>query len=895
MTFRLRFILCTLFTGFFFCGTFTAFAGDEGHALSARIAKARQSGVAFQEVSLFAPASAEKHPVLLTKETILQTIGDQVSGLYESHPEAISLLIRSEEGREYRLDMMRAHPTAEGANMGYIDAAGRHKVDYTEGLHYQGSIAGTEQSLAAMSVFANGEIMLLFANDEGNFVVGKLEDGSGKYILYNDKSMRSRPEAPCGVVDMPDDSPAGQLTAAKTTKPMLCNKVQFYWESTYNLYVNKASSLVGTQNYLTALFNQIQTMYANEKIAIELKTLYIWVTQDDYSTATSSAALDRFRGHWNALGNAFDGDIAQLITRTGLGRGGLAYVDVVCNKQIAYAYCDIQGSYQTVPTYSWDVEVTTHETGHNMGSRHTHWCGWMTGAGGTCGSIDNCTTQETTTTPSCPSCGATNLNSAPVSAWTGTVMSYCHMVTRGINLANGFGPLPGAKIRTEVAAGSCLNSLINARLEPTPICGSTGAVTLTLASNNYGTSPYAYNWSNSAKTQSLTGLSSPGAYSVTITDSNGCSNGFYTEVIRRPLPGNGITPAEKMPICCSNTSIPLILEAAVPQDLTSCQSVYWLRSSTSPGTYAVAKSIFDTTQAANIVVSTNNGSISSSEGASLSLSPPVTCASKQTYYYTPMVVQLPQAAHNITASGTGSTAFTHFSSTIGRYVSFPDETTLPTVCDLLDTPSTSTISVTVTSYTGRANNMRLVVFDATGIVIYERLGLAGNGIYTIPGYAMAGPILQAIDVLAYDFNCTTSACTGSTVAVAAVRTVTYGARTLSANPACTIGTSIKVEFAPNGCTKLDVENVQQVSAPVAELYPNPASGTATLKFTTTQSGNVRFKFTDMLGRTVMVREATYGAGEHRQLIDVRSWAKGVYFLNIDKGQNSAERMKFVVE
>jgi hypothetical protein len=474
-------------------------------------------------------------------------------------------------------------------------------------------------------------------------------------------------------------------------------------------------------------------------------------------------------------------------------------------------------------------------------------------------------------------------------------MSYCHMVARGINLANGFGPLPGAKIRTEVAAGSCLNSLINAKLVATPICGNTGAVALTFPTNNYGTAPFSYNWSNNAKTQNLTALSSPGVYSVTITDSNGCNNGFYTEVIRRPTPGNGIIPAEKMPVCCGNASIPLTLKAAVPQDLTSCQSVYWLRSAISPGTYAVAKAIFDTTQPANIFVSTNSGSISSSEGASLNVIPPSSCSAKQTYYYTPMVVQLPQAVHNITAGGTGSTVFTHLGANIGRYVSFADETALPTVCDMVDTPTTSCISVTVSGYTGRANNMRLAVFDATGIAIYERFGLVGNGSYTIPGYAMAGPILQALDVLAYDFNCTTTTCTASSVTIGAVRTVTYGARPLSANPACSIGTSIKVEFAPNACTKLDVEHIQAAATPAAQLYPNPASGTATLKFTTTQSGNVRFKFTDILGRTVMMREASYGAGEHQQLVDVRSWAKGVYFLNIDKGHNATERMKLVVE
>ncbi|MBI3884073.1 MAG: hypothetical protein HY305_07705, partial [Sphingobacteriales bacterium] len=39
-----------------------------------------------------------------------------------------------------------------------------------------------------------------------------------------------------------------------------------------------------------------------------------------------------------------------------------------------------------------------------------------------------------------------------------TIMSYCHLYNRiGINLANGFGPLPQATIRSKVAGTSCFS------------------------------------------------------------------------------------------------------------------------------------------------------------------------------------------------------------------------------------------------------------------------------------------------------------------------------------------------------------------------------------------------------------------------------------------------------
>jgi hypothetical protein len=309
----------------------------------------------------------------------------------------------------------------------------------------------------------------------------------------------------------------------------------------------------------------------------------------------------------------------------------------------------------------------------------------------------------------------------------------------------------------------------------------------------------------------------------------------------------------------------------------------------------VAKAIYDTTASANILPSTNSSSISSTEGAILNVKPPTTCTGKLTYYYTPISVYLPKAAHNISATAGGSAVFQRFSTTIGRSVTLPDEISLATTCDLLDTPTTASISVTVSNYTGRTNKMRIVVQDAAGLVIYERFGIAGNGTYSIPSYAMSGNILQALKIAVFDYNCNLTACTGSTVSVNAVRNVVFGARAASASAGCIIGTSIKVEFAPSGCTKLDVESTSTAMADAAELFPNPTSGMATLKFTTTSTARISLKVTDMLGKTILFREDTYNPGRHQQAIDVRSWAKGVYFLNIGNGRTSAERLKLVVE
>ena len=93
-----------------------------------------------------------------------------------------------------------------------------------------------------------------------------------------------------------------------------------------------------------------------------------------------------------------------------------------------------------LPTYSWNVEVITHELGHNFGSPHTQSCSWPGGA------LDNCYATE----EGCPP------GPAPTNG--GTIMSYCHLTLTGINFANGFGIYPGNLIRSRTQ--ECLGSAV---------------------------------------------------------------------------------------------------------------------------------------------------------------------------------------------------------------------------------------------------------------------------------------------------------------------------------------------------------------------------------------------------------------------------------------------------
>ena len=509
------------------------------------VQQAHINGIVFKEVQLFNQTNADKHDVL-AKETILSPDHKAIKNLYETQPTAIVLHMETAEGRSYALEMLRSNPFANSPDIGYIDAVGKHRFAYDKGTHYQGAVMGYEKSLAAVSIFSNGEVMILFANEDGNFVAGKLEDNSGNYILYNDRDFKVIPPTTCATEDIAaeDEEPAGD----KTTAAYECKKVNLYWEVDYELYTSKQSSTLLAGAYITGLFNQVQTLYRNESIAVQLKSYYIWTVDDGYADGNSGSALSDFTNKWNAKGASFDGDLAMLLAKDAGGLGGVAWVDVLCSNSTRYAYGDINGNYSAVPTYSWDVSMVTHEIGHNLGSRHTHWCGWNTGIAGACGSIDKCTTQQSGS--GCSTCTSTLSNSDP--SWKGTIMSYCHLSSRGIDLANGFGPLPGDKVRSEVASKSCLRSIIGASLTKVDICLGYGKIDLAFdsvaAGSNFSSSPYTYSWTGNGGTSQNIIVTQPGSYTVTITDSNGCELELTANVSLDNSPncqGTGINDVER--------------------------------------------------------------------------------------------------------------------------------------------------------------------------------------------------------------------------------------------------------------------------------------------------------------------------------------------------------------
>ena len=349
-------------------------------------------------------------------------------------PDAMTLSIPSEsKSTTYELDLVRVDIFTSDFQV-TLGSTGM-PADVAHGVHYRGIIKGDQTSIASISIFEN-EVMGLIASDEGNLVIGKLAgaDWNGEHILYDDKEVLNDMHLDCA---MPDDGigyKQKDLEFDQTKDVGDC--IRLYIEVDNDIH-NQKGGVTNATNYATGLLNEVITLYANESIAAVVSEIKVWDTTSPYSSSSSSGMLSDFQ----AATGSFNGDLAQLLSYQASG-GIAAGFAGICNSNPdnSKSFSNIQSSYASVPTYSWSVMVVTHEFGHLWGSRHTHACVWN----GNNTAIDGCagSTEGSCSLPGYPSGG-------------GTIMSYCHLQSVGINFNNGFGPQPGNVIRNSVANASC--------------------------------------------------------------------------------------------------------------------------------------------------------------------------------------------------------------------------------------------------------------------------------------------------------------------------------------------------------------------------------------------------------------------------------------------------------
>jgi hypothetical protein len=183
-----------------------------------------------------------------------------------------------------------------------------------------------------------------------------------------------------------------------------------------------------TTEYIATLVGAVSAIYRRD-CDTSIVLAYVRLQPDADDLFNQPDPLGPFRTWWNENGADVDRDLFTLLTgRRNLPYGGVAWLNAACTD---YGY-SVNGylngrfadPFATDPG-NWDINVTAHELGHNLGTAHTHDYG-----------IDAC---------------------ADGTVQRGTIMSYCHVVSgASSNIDLRFHAGTVDPIKSFVSAAPCL-------------------------------------------------------------------------------------------------------------------------------------------------------------------------------------------------------------------------------------------------------------------------------------------------------------------------------------------------------------------------------------------------------------------------------------------------------
>lgn len=355
--------------------------------------------------------------------------------------------------------------------------------DMSELLHYRGAIAGVDNSWVTLSI-SKDKLKYLITSPEGNFEINQVEENT--YAGYYSKDQKNTPHYDDKTVD--DVRPSTHHNTPNAGS-RVGSCLEIYFECDHKTF-GILGDINSVTNWVTSITNDVAAIYAIHNVPLYMSELFIWTTDDPYSTLTNIGAIrDEFV---ETLQNNYDGRIAHLLSVRLLGGGIANGIGGYCNTYPTYPgpQClssQLSSSITPYPNYSFNSYVIAHEMGHVMGLRHTHACVWNN----TLTQIDDCGNVyafENGDTPEGLTCFDPENEILPVNG--GTVMSNCNLISGvGINLSSGFGLLPGALLYENFVYADCATGISCGSLPPVnDLCAN--AINLTV---NYSCQSNTFN------------------------------------------------------------------------------------------------------------------------------------------------------------------------------------------------------------------------------------------------------------------------------------------------------------------------------------------------------------------------------------------------------------------
>ncbi|MFZ2899353.1 MAG: T9SS type A sorting domain-containing protein [Saprospiraceae bacterium] len=410
-------------------------------------------------------------------------------------------------------------------------------------------------------------------------------------------------------------------------------------------------------------------------------------------------------------------------------------------------------------------------------------------------------------------------------------------------------PVQTSETATNLSAGSYIVSVTDATgctqtasvniTEPNPVTATitpNGPTTIcagesvTLTANQ----AVAYLWSNGATTQNIA-VSTPGNYSVTVTDENGCLG--YSSVVNiavNPLPVALISPNGPTSFCEGES---IVLTAS------GGDSYLWSNGSTSQGIIVASSGDF-------LVVATNLCGSDTSSVTVVTVNPspePIITPDGPTTFCEGNSVSLTSSVSNTYLWSNGATTQTTTVNNSGSYS--------VTVTDANDcSGSSEELNITVNplpevSIQGIENGDTLLLNQGPVTLIGNPLGgtFFGNGI--------TGNIFDPAET-----------CPGEC-------TITY---TYTDENNCTNSNSITI-FIDDGVSTTDLD----LLPPTFSIYPNPTTGLLNITAGNLPNGDYQLALVNVLGQTCREKWIKVNGNSFEVQLDLTACATGVYFLSIN--------------
>lgn len=404
-------------------------------------------------------------------------------------------------------------------------------------VFYHGYIKGKPKSHVAFS-FSKNYLKAYITDEKGTYEINQLKDDiyEGHYIADAIDQLSFTCDTDDN--DNVDTKPTSNRHESNENRMTNTDCVEIFFEADYATFLDLGSSTTNVENWLADIFNEVAILYANESIPIAISEVFVWTTAANPLDTTAST-YQALRAFAHSRQNNYNGRLAHYVTTRPLG-GGLAKLNALCDTYYPsgsgpYA---VSASLKTpvipFPTYSWNVMVIAHELGHNFGSPHTHSCAWdIDNDGIAMERIDDC---------SRGSCYDSLNVIIPQNG--GTIMSYCHLNSVGINFNNGFGALPGALMYDNYVNAPCVTGGCNG------VCNIVGINAVLLDCDNNGT---PVNFSDDIFEIEINpvGFNLTGTY--TVSGSTTATGNYGTPLILDNN-GNGFTPGTTITIIVTDTN-----------------------------------------------------------------------------------------------------------------------------------------------------------------------------------------------------------------------------------------------------------------------------------------------------------------------------------------------------